>query len=115
MKGGLPNTVARGKAAATSSITELNPEQKQAGAKQATESNDDVIEEIQGHPQDGHQHVYVCLRCGDHYVSHEQISIDKETRRVERAAKWLNREVHVRGILKNCRRPALAFGHVEMT
>jgi hypothetical protein len=93
MQGGLPDTVARGKAAVMSSITELNPEQKQAGAKQAAESNDDVVEEIQGHPQDGRQHVYVCHGCGDHYVSHEEISIDEETQRVERAAKWFIREV----------------------
>jgi DNA-directed RNA polymerase subunit RPC12/RpoP len=27
--------------------------------------------------------VYVCRECGDHYVYHEEISIDEETERVE--------------------------------
>jgi hypothetical protein len=45
-QGGLPDAVARGKSAATSSITRLNQERKQAGAEQAAESDDDVIEEI---------------------------------------------------------------------
>jgi hypothetical protein len=69
------------------SITELNLEKKQAGAEQAAESDDDIITEIQGHPQDGHQHVYVYCGHGDHYICHEEISIDGETQRVERAAK----------------------------
>jgi hypothetical protein len=30
----------------------------------AAESGDDVLEEIEGHPQDGRQHVYVCLCVG---------------------------------------------------
>jgi hypothetical protein len=45
-QGGLPDTASRGKAAAMSSITGLNPEQKQAGTEQAIESDDDIIEEI---------------------------------------------------------------------
>jgi hypothetical protein len=43
---GLPDVAARGKLAATSSITGLNQERKQAGAEQAAESDDDIIEEI---------------------------------------------------------------------
>jgi hypothetical protein len=62
---------------------------------QAAESNDDVVEEIQGHPQDGRQHVYIYCQRGDHYVCHEEISINEETDRVERATRWLIREVHV--------------------
>jgi hypothetical protein len=50
MQGCLPDTAARGKSAATSLITGLNPERKQAGAEQAAESDDDIIKEIQGHP-----------------------------------------------------------------
>jgi hypothetical protein len=57
------------------------------------ESDDDVVKKIQGHPHDGHQHVYVCRGRGDHYVCHEEISIDEETQRVERAVKRLIREV----------------------
>jgi hypothetical protein len=86
-QGGLPDATARGKAAATSSTTGLNPEQKQAGAEQAVESDDDVVEEIQGHPQDRRQHIYVYRGRGDHYVCHKEISIDEETKIVERAAK----------------------------
>jgi hypothetical protein len=45
-QGGLPDAIAKGKAVVTSSITGLNPEQRQASAEQAAESDDDVIEEI---------------------------------------------------------------------
>jgi hypothetical protein len=55
-QGGLPNAVARRKTAAMSLTIGLSQEQEQANAEQAVESNDDIIEEIQGHPQDGHQH-----------------------------------------------------------
>jgi hypothetical protein len=78
------------------------------------ESDDDVIEEIQGHPQDGCQHVYVCCGRRDHYVYHEEISIDEETQRVEQAAKRLIGEVQVREPLEHCRRPSLGFEHPEM-
>jgi hypothetical protein len=86
-QGGLPDAAARGKSVATISITGLNQEQSQADAEQATKSDDDVIKEIKGHPQDGRQHVYVCHGRGDHYVCHEEISIDEETQRVEQEAK----------------------------
>jgi hypothetical protein len=45
-QGGLPDATAKGKVAVTSSITGLNLEHEQAGAEQATESDDDIIEEI---------------------------------------------------------------------
>jgi hypothetical protein len=45
-QGGLPDVAAKGKAVATSSITGLNPEHEQAGAEQAAECDDDVIEKI---------------------------------------------------------------------
>jgi hypothetical protein len=117
-QGGLPDAAARGKLAATISFTRLNQEQRQADAEQASEqaaeSDDDVVEEIQGHPQDGCQHVYVCRGRGDHYVCHEEISIDEETQRVERATKRLIGEVQVRGLRENCRRLALTFGHAKI-
>jgi hypothetical protein len=69
--------------------TEPGQDEQQAGAEQATESDDDVIEEIQGHPQDGHQHVFIYRKHGDHYVCHEEIPIDEEIETVERAARWL--------------------------
>jgi hypothetical protein len=93
MQGGLPDAAARGKSAATSSLAELHRERKQTSAEQVAESDDDIIEEIQGHPQDGRQHIYVCRERGDHYVCHEEISIDEETNRVERAARRLIGEV----------------------
>jgi hypothetical protein len=110
-QGGLPDATARGKSAVTSSIIGLNQERKQAGAEQAAESDDNVIEEIQWHPQYGWQHVYICRERGDHYVCHEEISIDEETKRVEWAARRLIREVQVGGLLDHCRRLALVCGH----
>jgi hypothetical protein len=47
-QGGLPDAITKGKSAATSSITGLNRERKQAGAEQAAESDDDVVEESRG-------------------------------------------------------------------
>jgi hypothetical protein len=63
--------------------TEPGQDQERAGVEQATESDDDIVKEIQGHPQDGHRHVFVCRKHGDHYVCHEEIGIDEETERVE--------------------------------
>jgi hypothetical protein len=94
--------------------TRLNYERREAGAEQATESDDDVVEEIQGHPQDRRQHIYVCRGHGDHYVYHEEISIDEETQRVEQAAKRLIGEVQVRGPLEYYHRPALEFENCEV-
>jgi hypothetical protein len=112
-QGGLP--VARGKSAATTSTTGLTQEQEQAGAEQAAEFDDDIIEEIQGHPQDGHQHVYICRKRGDHYVYHEEISIDKEIERVERAARRLIGEVQVSVLRGLYHRPVLVCGHIYNT
>jgi hypothetical protein len=81
---------------------------------QAAESDDDVIEEIQGHPQDGRQYVYICRQRGDHYVCHEEISIDEETERVERAARWLIGEVQVSILRDHYRRPVQICGHAFM-
>jgi hypothetical protein len=100
MQGGLPDTATRGKSVAMSPTIRLSQEQEQAGAKQVTESDDDVIEEIQGHPQDERQHVYICREHGDHCVCHEELSIDEETERVERAARRLIREVQVSVLMK---------------
>jgi broad specificity polyphosphatase/5'/3'-nucleotidase SurE len=64
MQGGLLDAVARGKSMATSPTIRLAQKQEQASAEHAAESNDDIIEEIQGHPQDGHQHVYSAVNVG---------------------------------------------------
>jgi hypothetical protein len=99
-QGGLPDAATRGKSVAMLPTIRLSQEQEQAGAKQATESDDDVIKEIQGHPQDGWQHVYICRECEDHCICHEELSIDEETERVERAARRLIREVQVSVLMK---------------
>jgi hypothetical protein len=57
--------------------------------------DDDVLEEIKGHPKDGCQHVYVCRQRGDHFICHEEIPMDDETRKVELVAKRLRAEVQV--------------------
>jgi fructose-1-phosphate kinase PfkB-like protein len=92
-QGDLPNAIARGKMAMGPSTVEPNQEQGQTNTNQAVESVDDVVEEIQGHLQDGRQHVYIYREHGDHYVCHEEISIDEETKRVEQAARRLIGEV----------------------
>jgi hypothetical protein len=53
------------------------------------------LEDIQGHPQDGRQHVYVCRQRGDHYICNKEIPLEDETRKVELAAKRLIAEVQV--------------------
>ena len=64
-------------------------------------SNDDV-EEIQGRPSDGRQHVYVWRQRGDHFIEHEELAETEEATRVERAAKRLVDEVKVSGFLCCC-------------
>jgi hypothetical protein len=114
MQGGLPDAVARGKMAVGPSTARPNQEQGWTSTDQAAKSDDDVIEEIQGHPQDGRQHVYVCRERGDHYVCHEEISIDKETERVERAARRLLEEVQVSVLLDHYHRPVQIYGQAYM-
>jgi hypothetical protein len=98
-QGSLPESAARGKSTATSSLVGLCREQKQTSAEQATESDDDITEEIKWHPQDGRQHIYVCHERGDRYVCHEEISIDEETNLVDRATRRLIGEIQV-GVLR---------------
>jgi hypothetical protein len=77
--------------------TEAGQQQEQPKTTEATGSeDDDILEEIQGYPQDDRQHIYVCHQCGDHYICHEEIPTDDETRKVELAAKRLIAEVQVR-------------------
>jgi hypothetical protein len=53
------------------------------------------VEEIQGRPHDGRQHIYVWRQRGDHWTGHEEIAEVKEAERVDRAAKQLVNEVKV--------------------
>jgi len=63
-------------------------------------ASDDEVEEIQGRPQDGRQHVYVWRQRGDHFIGHEELAETEEAARVERAAKRLVDEVNVSGLLR---------------
>ena len=53
------------------------------------------MEEIEGRPRDGRQHVYVWRQRGDHFIGHEELAETEEAARVERAAKRLVDEVKV--------------------
>jgi len=61
-------------------------------------ASDDEVEEIQGRPHDGRQHVYVWRQRGDHFIGHEELVETEEVARVERAAKRLVDEVKVSGL-----------------
>jgi len=71
-----------------------------AQGEETRTASDDEVEEIQGRPQDGHQHVYVWRQRGDHFIGHEELAEMKEAARVERAAKRLVVEVKVSGLLR---------------
>jgi len=58
-------------------------------------ASEDEVEEIEGRPRDGRQHVYVWRQRGDHFIGHEEIAETEEAARVERAAKRLVEEVKV--------------------
>ena len=71
-----------------------------AANEEARTASDDDVEEIQGHPRDGRQHVYVWRQRGDHFIGHEELAETEEAARVERAAKRLVDEVKVSGPLR---------------
>ena len=62
-------------------------------------ASDDEVEEIQGRPHNGRQHVYVCCQRGDHWAGHEELTEIEEAAWVERAAKRLVDEVKVSGLM----------------
>ena len=72
-----------------------------AGGNAANEepqvASDDDVEEVQGRPRDGRQHVYVWRQRGDHFIGHEELVETEEAARVEHAAKHLVDEVKVSG------------------
>ena len=68
-----------------------------AEGEEALAASDDEVEEIQGRPHDGRQHVYVLRQRGDHWAGHEEIVETEEVARVEHAAKRLVDEVKVSG------------------
>jgi len=68
------------------------------GAEEGAEAqaaSDDEVEEIQGRPHNGRQHVYMWRQRGDHWAAHEELAETEEAARVERAAKRLINEVKV--------------------
>jgi len=69
-----------------------------AEGEETRAASDDEVEEIQGRPHDGRQHVYVWRQRGDHFSGHEELAETEEAARVERAAKRLVDEVKVSGL-----------------
>jgi len=70
-----------------------------AGEEETRVASDDEVEEIEGRPRDGRQHVYVWHQRGDHFIGHEELAETEEAARVERAAKRLVDEVKVSDLL----------------
>jgi len=66
-----------------------------AAGEETLAASDDEVEEIEGRPHDGRQHVYVWRQRGDHFIGHEELAETEEAARVERAAKRLVDEVKV--------------------
>ena len=66
-----------------------------AAGEETRAASDDEVEEIEGRPHDGRQHVYVWRKRGDHFIGHEELAETEEAARVERAAKRLVDEVKV--------------------
>ena len=79
------------------------------------------MEEIQGRPHDGRQHVYVWRQRGDHWPDHEELAETEEAARVVRAAKWFDDEVKVSGhvlcqnayIIKTAKYQKRCFDQIE--
>ena len=66
-----------------------------AAQEESRAASDDEVEEIEGRPRDGRQHVYVWRKRGDHFIGHEELAETEEAARVERVAKRLVDEVKV--------------------
>ena len=92
-----PGTRSR-RASTRSYISQFTPQSSQP----VVDISDDEVEEIEGRPRDGRQHVYVWRQRGDHFIGHEELAESEEAARVERAAKRLVDEVKVSGVL-SCR------------
>ena len=45
-----------------------------AEGEETRAASDDEVEEIQGRPHDGRQHVYVWRQRGDHFIGHEELA-----------------------------------------
>ena len=73
-----------------------------AAGEETQAASDDEVEEIEGRPRDGRQHVYVWRQRGDHFIGHEELAETEEAARVKRAAKRLVDEVKVSDSLHCC-------------
>jgi hypothetical protein len=73
-----------------------------ATGEETQAASDDEVEEIEGRPRDGRQHVYVWRQRGDHFIGHEELAETEEAARVECAAKRLVDEVKVSDSLHCC-------------
>jgi len=51
-----------------------------AEGEETQAASDDEVEEIQGRPHDGRQHVYVWRQRGDHFIGHEELAETEEAR-----------------------------------
>jgi len=75
-----------------------------AGGSAANEEtrtvSDDDVEEIQGRPRDGRQHVYVWRQRRDHFIGHEELAEMEEATRVLCTARRLVDKVKVSGPLR---------------
>jgi len=79
-----------------------------AANEEPREASDDDVDEVQGRPRDGRQHVYVWHQRGDHFIGHEELVETEEAAMVERAAKRLVDEVKVSDSL-HCSSPFFLF------
>jgi hypothetical protein len=66
-----------------------------AAGEEIRAASDDEVEEIEGRPRDGRQHVYVWRQRGDHFIGYEELADTEEAARVKRAAKRLVDKVKV--------------------
>ena len=71
---------------------------KSAQGEEGQAGSEDEVEEIQGHPRDRSQHIYVWRQRGDHWAGHEEIAEVEEAER-EQASKDLVSEVKVSAFL----------------
>lgn len=46
---------------------------RSAQGEEAQACSEEEVEEIQGHPRDDHQHIYVWRQRGDHWAGHKEI------------------------------------------
>ena len=86
----ITDAAAHGKAVVIIDAADANP-----APRLVEELEEDEVEEVLGYLQDKQQHFYVLRWRNDQWGIHEEIPEVEETKKVERAAKWLVTEVQV--------------------